>query len=172
MKSFLYLILIVSLSFAQKKHIDIDSILKSLYQQNVEISKKSDIISKKEQKSIQKMAKAKLPYKLLRYYTIEYGSKKDIAIILSLRVRTKKTAVLYLIKDGKISDIEILAFSEPPEYKPKKRWLDSFKGKSIDDKVSLGDDITINSGATLSDRAVTKGARLALAIYKVKFENK
>ena len=164
------LVFVLIFSFLDAKKIDIDSILKSLYQNVSHIEKKSSIISKNEQKKIQQLAKTKLPSKLFRYYVISHNNKRDFAIVLSMKVRTKKTAVLYALENGKIKSIEILAFSEPPEFKPKERWLKSFEQKSLKEPLSLGDDISINSGATLSDRAITKGARLSLAIYEVKLK--
>ena len=66
---------------------------------------------------------------------------------------------------GEISAIEIVAFNEPPEYMPQHSYLDQFQGKNADDTLRVGKDIPTISGATLSARNVTDGARLALAVF-------
>jgi Na+-translocating ferredoxin:NAD+ oxidoreductase RnfG subunit len=59
------------------------------------------------------------------------------------------------------------------EYLPEKNWFENFKGKSLDnDGLKLRTGIPNVSGATLTSRAITDRARLAVAIIKTLFSEK
>ncbi len=170
-KIFTLLWLSYSVLYAAQR-VDIEAIIKSLYPDVTKIEKKSTIITKSELAEIQKKAKTKIRSKLVRYYLIHHGNKTDIAIVSSQKVRTKKAAVLYFLEDGKIIHIEILAFGEPPEFLPTDKWLTQFYGKTEKSKLIVGEDIAAKSGATLSAKSITNGAKTVLAIYEVKFKKK
>ena len=77
----------------------------------------------------------------------------------------REIIILYLIdKDVKIKNIEILAFHEPSEYKPYSSWKAAFTGKGAKDDLKAGYGVPTISGATLSARAISDAARIALAI--------
>lgn len=172
MRGFILLMLFSFTVLQAAQRVDVDEIIASLYPDVTKIEKRSDIITKKELPQIQKKAKTPIKSKLVRYYLIHHNGKTDVAIVSSQKVRTKKAAILYFIENGKIAHIEILAFGEPPEFIPSKKWLKQFDGKSADAKLTVGEDIAAKSGATLSAKSVTKGARIALAIYEVKFKKR
>lgn len=67
--------------------------------------------------------------------------------------------------DTTLARIEVLAFHEPPDYRPPARWLSLFRRRRLDDRLWPRRDIRNLSGATLSAQAVTESARLALACY-------
>jgi Na+-translocating ferredoxin:NAD+ oxidoreductase RnfG subunit len=69
--------------------------------------------------------------------------------------------------DGRIQRIEILKFSEPPEYRAPDGWLSLFRGRGLEEGVSLKGAIVNMTGATLTSRAVTRAARRALALHRV-----
>ena len=68
---------------------------------------------------------------------------------------------------GRLKFTEIMAFSEPPEFMPGKRWMRQLQNKSASETLMVGKDIPTISGATLSARSVTEGARVARAIYEI-----
>ena len=146
--------------------IDIDTILSQLYPHPVSITKKSALIPKNKIAPIQQKARVKLRSKLFRYFIIKHNGTKDVAILLPQKVRTKKAAYLYVIHNGSIKHIEVIAFSEPPEYKPTRKWLTQFQNKSLQDNLDVSDGIAASSGATLSAKSAAHGAKLALAIYE------
>jgi len=51
---------------------------------------------------------------------------------------------------GRVSRVDILSFDEPEDYLPKKRWLDQFTGRPLNDDLSLSGGIRPVAGATLS----------------------
>ena len=78
-------------------------------------------------------------------------------------------ATLYLIENaGQIKSTEVLAFYEPPEYEPSDRWLKQFRGKNLQQRLTIGSDLTNITGATLSAEEVSRGARFAVRLFKMK----
>lgn len=69
--------------------------------------------------------------------------------------------------DGRVERIEVLKFSEPPEYRAPNGWLKQFEGKALSDELSLKGTIVNITGATLTSRAVTEATRRVLALHRV-----
>ena len=169
------LFLLSSMLFA-KENISIDELLKTNYQikhddKQINIEKKSLILTKEQAKSIQKAARAKVNSKIVRYYKVEKEDKVlGHAILLKQKIRTKNAAILYMVDSNKtMIGLEIVSFKEPSEYKPNDEWTEVFKGKTSEDILIAGKDIATISGATLSARAISDAARVALAISQEKF---
>ncbi|WP_457597930.1 FMN-binding protein [Hydrogenimonas sp.] len=152
----------------EAKKVDLEAMLRSGYGDSVRIERKSLLLTRAEAADVQKAARMRLSSRIVRLYLVKRDNKTlRCGIVLSRKVRTKKAAVLYLITpEGRIDRIEILAFAEPPEFKPSGRWLALFDGKSLAEPLRSGEDIPAISGATLSARNVADGARLALAIVQ------
>lgn len=107
----------------------------------------------------------------MRYYEVK---KEDTivghAILLKQKIRTKNAAILYMVDENKtMVGVEIISFKEPSEYKPNDDWRKIFVGKTSEDILIAGKDIPTISGATLSARAISDAARVALAIATEKF---
>ncbi len=156
---------------AKQLVLDIESMIKESYKDNVTIQKKRLMLSKDELLKIKKMAKLPVKSKLYRYYEVKKDDKTiAYAILIAQKVRTKKATILYFIKDEKVKFIEILAFLEPHEYIPKDSWIQQFKDKNILEPFKVGKDIPTISGATLSAKTITDSARLAIALYRLKLK--
>jgi len=131
------------------------------------IVKKNHLLSKKSAAAVQQEARVKLTTKIYRVFK----SSKDntitgYGVLITRKVRSKDAAVLYLITpDGVLKGIEIVAFNEPSEFIPSKRWIAQFESKSSSDPLCVGKDIPTISGATLSAKNLTESARIALAIF-------
>lgn len=83
------------------------------------------------------------------------------------RVRTlPETIMIVVTPDAKVQKIEILSFDEPPEYQPKPRWIDQFRGRKLDDDLSLKRAIRPITGASLSGRAIVNASRKVLALHR------
>ncbi len=84
------------------------------------------------------------------------------------RVRTLAETVMVVVNaDGKVQKIDVLSFDEPPEYFPKRRWLDQILGRKLDDELSLSRAIRPMSGASLTGRAIVNASRKILALHHV-----
>jgi len=151
------------------KGVDIESIIKGECGSSVTLIKKSMLLTNKQAKAIEAKAHMKLHSKIVRLYLAKRDETTNCyGVVLSRKVRTKKAATLYIIDPkGKLQAIEILAFGEPPEFQSKTQWLNHLQGKTLQSPLRVGRDIPTISGATLSARNVTEGARLALAIFDI-----
>jgi len=132
------------------------------------VTKKNTLLTASQAAAVSRQAKMKLSTKIYRLYTASVGDKSvGYGILITRKVRQKDAAVLYMITpEGRIGAIEIIAFNEPPEYMPQPTYLEQFKGKDARATLRVGKDIPTVSGATLSARNVTDGARLALALFE------
>jgi hypothetical protein len=105
-------------------------------------------------------------------YTFYVGKKgQDItgyAAIEAATVRTlPETVMVVLNPDGSVRFTEILAFFEPPEYMPPKRWLDQFRKIQLSPALRVGGEIHAISGATLSAQAITRQVRKTAALCEI-----
>jgi len=83
------------------------------------------------------------------------------------RVRTLPETVMVVVgADATIVKVEILSFDEPPDYFPKPRWIDQFRGRKLDGELSLHGKVRPISGASLSGRAIMNASRKILAIHE------
>jgi len=163
-KKLLLLTLLTTSIFAEK--VVISDILKENFSDKISVEKRNLILTKDEAKSIQNAARAKVGSKIVRYYEVK---KEDTivghAILLKQKIRTKNAAILYMVDENKtMIGVEIISFKEPSEYKPNDDWRKIFVGKTSEDILIAGKDIPTISGATLSARAISDAARVALAI--------
>jgi hypothetical protein len=94
------------------------------------------------------------------------GSNGSFAYFDTHRVRTEPETVMVVVNaEGKIERVDILSFDEPTDYFPKRRWLDQFLGRKLDDDLSLSRAIRPISGASLTGRAIVNASRRILAIH-------
>jgi len=127
------------------------------------------ILSDTQVVELSKLSMQKIDSKLHRIYLAKNGEKTvGYGVLMNQKVRTKTAIALYLIGlDKKIKSIEIVAFNEPMEYLPSATWLNVFDNKSSANTLKLNQDIPTTTGATLSARAITDGARAALALLEI-----
>jgi Na+-translocating ferredoxin:NAD+ oxidoreductase RnfG subunit len=102
-------------------------------------------------------------------YTLYVGKAENsvvgYAAIEAATVRTHPETVLVVLDPkGQVRFVEILAFFEPEEYLPSKRWLDQFKGRRLSSTLKVSAEIQGITGATLSAQAVTRQVRKTAAI--------
>lgn len=167
MKTVLLLFLSFTLSFAQVLG---DPVALTQHAFNAKSVESQNIILSEEQtQQLSKVSMQKIETKLYRLYIAKNDAKTvGYGVLLNKKVRTKTAIALYLIgTDNKIKSIEIVAFNEPMEYLPTKTWLDGFDNKSAANTLRLNQDIPTVSGATLSARAITDGARIALSLIDI-----
>jgi hypothetical protein len=131
------------------------------------------VLSDRQVTRIQDLSRCQMDSKLVNLYT---GMKVDdvlgYAFIDIHNVRTMPEAfMVVLTPDGRVRTLRLLAFHEPLEYQPTRRWYDQFERKSLEQPLRLGGDIHGIVGATLSARATTCGVRRALALYEILVQN-
>jgi hypothetical protein len=129
-----------------------------------------DVILTDEQKTrIEQLAKSPLESSLVTIYVgWTGGAPTAYAIFDTHTVRTHpETFVVVISPQGSVTATHVLAFHEPEEYLPTRRWLDAFVSRTLTDDLQVGRSVVAISGSTFSTRAITSGIRRALAIWAV-----
>ena len=147
----------------------VEQVAKSSFASVSDIEAKRLILTKEQHKQVQQRAKAKVDTKVYRYYLFKSGSKTvGYGVLFSRKGRTKKATVLYgFTPEGTLKFSEIMAFGEPPEFIPNTAWMGQFSNKDRNAPLKMGKDIPTISGATLSARNISDGARIARALLEI-----
>ncbi|WP_428356045.1 FMN-binding protein [Methyloprofundus sp.] len=121
-----------------------------------------------EVQRIQQLARAKIDSALFTFYVgKKAGEILGYAAIESHKVRTKpETLLVVLNPQGQLTQVQTLAFHEPPEYQPSARWYAQLFNLPLEE-VSFRKKVQGISGATLSSRAALDSVRRVLAVYQV-----
>lgn len=102
------------------------------------------------------------------YVAVKGGLFQGVAYFDAHRVRTEPEVLMVVVgTDGRIRRVEVVRFSEPPDYRPQDGWLDLFQGHELGDGLSLKGDIPRMTGASLTSEAVTRATRRVLALHAV-----
>ncbi len=116
-------------------------------------------LKKDLQKTVSQILKHKPGFLRTRYWK----DKQQSVWILNETGKTKPITIGVVIKDQKIERIKVLAFRESRGWEVKHNFFtDQFKNTQLTDELRLNSPIDGISGATLSVRALTKIAKLAL----------
>ncbi len=161
----LFFLVLSSLLDAQVLISPIDAMHEN-YADDATISKKNILLTQTKFQNIQKLAQVKLDTKIYRVYSASKNGKTlGYGILINRKVRSKNAVILYMMAQNRLQDIEIIAFNEPKEYLPTKRWSAQFQNRDTDKMLHLSHEIPSISGATLSARSVTDASRIAFALY-------
>lgn len=163
------IIILVTVSGSGRTLLTQEQALESAFPEGTKIERETLFLKKAELEKIRELSGQEIDQELvIRYVGRKKGDVVGYAYFDSHRVRTLPETIMIVIdSDGAIERIEILSFSEPPDYFPARRWLDQFLGKPLDDELSLKRAIRPITGATLTGRAVTNASRKILAIHQV-----
>lgn len=84
------------------------------------------------------------------------------------QVRTKNEVVMVVVDpDAGIRRVDVLKFTEPPEYRAPEGWIEQLEDRRLDRALSVRGGIRNLTGATLTARALTRAARRVLALHTV-----
>jgi hypothetical protein len=165
----LFIIIILWGSPAMSKvYLTKDDALKKAFP-DAEIERKTLFLTNEDVEMVETLSVTKVESKLFTYYTARgKDSILGYAIFGSHIVRTKPEVYMVVINpDGSIRYIEILAFYEPEEYLPPKRWFEQFAGKVLDDTLWTKRGISAVTGATLSANGITQEVRKTLSVFQI-----
>ena len=102
------------------------------------------------------------------YVGTRYGEPAGAAYFDAHRVRTKNEVVMVVVDpDATIRRVDVLKFTEPPEYRAPPEWIDQIEGRALTEALSVRGEIRNMTGATLTARALTRAARRVLALHAV-----
>ena len=166
-------LLINSYAFS-KVYMTRDEALKLVFPDASEIVKKNIFLNSDQVKEIESLARTKLESKLYLFYEGKKGDETlGYAVIDTHQLRTMTETVIIVINpDGTHRMTEILAFFEPPDYKPEDNWIDLFNGKALNDSLWIGRDIPNITGATITANALMNSIRRVLAVYNIAVKGK
>jgi Na+-translocating ferredoxin:NAD+ oxidoreductase RnfG subunit len=127
------------------------------------------VLTAEQAAEIERRAQAKLDSRIVTLYVGHQGDQVlGYAVIDQHLVRTLQEAFLVVLSaEGQVERLRVLAFHEPPEYKPSDRFLSQFEGKQGGEPLRLSREVHGIAGSTLSSQAVTGGVRRVLAYHEV-----
>ena len=142
--------------------------LRQLFPQADAFTARDVLLTELQAQRLAELSRARVDQRLVTFYAATRGEQVvGYAVLHTHRVRTKpETLAVAFEPDGRLKQIEVVAFLEPPEYRPPARWLAQLKGKSASDRLAVGDDLQPISGATLSTRGIAEQARWLLQAFK------
>ncbi|WP_373035809.1 FMN-binding protein [Sulfurimonas sp.] len=173
-KIYLTLFMLITIPLSSKMIISPIDAMKQSFSTSATVVKKNILVNNEQAKTIQTNAKVKLSSKIFRTFKATKGGKTlGYGILINNKVRSKNAVVLYLIsKESTLLGIEIIAFNEPMEYIPSKKWISQFENIPTDKQLNVGREIPTITGATLSARSITDSSRLAFAFYNEMLKDK
>lgn len=132
------------------------------------IESDTSVLSKQQVEWVEETSRSKLDTRIAKFYVAwKDGAVQGYAFIDVHTVRTLPEAFLVVLEpEGRVRSLRVLAFHEPLDYMPTRRWYEQFDGKTDADTMRLGHDVHGIVGATLSARAVTSSVRRVLALYR------
>ena len=135
------------------------------------ISLQPVLLESKQRTLIAKASGEKAPHKIIHTYKAHKG--KDLVAIGYIDahvVRTKKQILLVIVdvagkNAGKVRRLEVLAFTEPRQYRPSGHFYAQFRGLGLSRDLREGRQIKRVTGATMTTRATTAAVRRVLATH-------
>ncbi len=148
-----------------------DEALRLAFPEPATIERRTAFLGESELEQARQLAGADVPLdqRVVTYYVGQSaGGPLGVAYFDAHRVRTLPEVLMIVVTpDERIGRIEILRFSEPPEYRAPQGWLSLFSGRGLQEGISLKGAIVNMTGATLTSRAVTGASRRVLALHQV-----
>lgn len=137
------------------------------YGKKSKISEEDILLTDIQAKKIQENSHVKLDGKNFKVFKAQLSGKTvGYGVLINRKIRSKNGVVLYLISsDSVLKGIEVIAFNEPAEYIPSKKWISQFndiKSEKIDEASK---NIPAITGATLSAKTFVDGSKIAFALY-------
>lgn len=100
------------------------------------------------------------------YVGVQDGKETGAAYFDAHRVRTKNEVVMVVVDPGAtVRRVDVLKFTEPPEYRAPDGWIEQLEGRRLDEQLSVRGGIHNLTGATLTARALTRATRRVLALH-------
>jgi hypothetical protein len=133
----------------------------------LEIERSTAFLTDSERTTLKQTAKARVESKIVTYYVArKAGRVAGTAFFETMTVRTMPATIMVVVNpDTTVRVVELLAFYEPPDYRPSERWMRQFSAAGPSTDLYLKRGIHAISGATLSALSITESVRRLLATY-------
>lgn len=135
-----------------------------------QVSRRTLYLTEEQVAAVQSAARSRLPSAVVTVFeaTDDTGQVSGRAVLDTHVVRTQPETLLTVVEpDGTLREALVLQFGEPPDYLPREGWLDTLRGRSLDDDLWPGRGVRLVTGATLTVQALTEALRRSLAIDRI-----
>jgi hypothetical protein len=122
--------------------------------------------TKAQREAAQKAAGGDVPTRVVRHVATKDGAVVGVAYVDVRLVRTHAQTLLVVVDaKGLVQRVEVLAFAEPKQYRPRPAFFTQFVGRGLDDELQLRRAVRPVAGATLSAVAAVAAVRAMLAVH-------
>ncbi len=161
----LTLFLFFILSCEAKVFFSVDEALKK-YFETCEIQEENIFLNDQQIRKVQDLIKIEVESKLLNRRKVNCKIGTSYVYFETSVVRTQRQALMIVVESNKLSFVELLAFYEPDNYIPGKKWYEFFKGIVLINK-NLTPSIPNVAGATLTYNATVLAVKKIMALHQV-----
>lgn len=163
----LYLFIFLALPLSAEMLISPIDAMNQSYGAKSKISEDNILLTNIQAKKIQEESNVKLETNIFKMFKAQLSGKTvGYGVLINRKIRSKNGVVLYLIStDSVLKSIEVIAFNEPMEYIPSKKWISQFENVKTQTQLNLSKDIPTITGATLSAKSFVDGSKIAFALY-------
>lgn len=145
--------------------------LRTLLPNALQIREEIKTLTEEQRMTIEKKAKVRFDPWLDKefHFFVGTANKKVVGYAIKGTTKGKWGPIHYMLAldpDGKIIGVVVLEYKEK-RGKPiaKRRFLNQFVGKTINDKIKLSKDIHAVSGASISSRGMARGIRKLVYVF-------
>lgn len=131
------------------------------------VERRTAYLSEEQRKRAEEDGHVKVDSRVWSYYVAASSEgARGYAYFDSHVVRTMPETVMVVVDaGGTVRLVEVLAFAEPDDYLPRRRWLEQFRGQALDKELMVRRKIRNVAGASLTAEAATDAVRRVLAVH-------
>jgi Na+-translocating ferredoxin:NAD+ oxidoreductase RnfG subunit len=148
-----------------------DEALRLAFPAPIAVERRTAFLDEAQLEKVRRLAgpNVRVDQRVLTYYLGRTdGRPIGVAYFDAHRVRTLNEVLMVVIDTlGTVTDVQVVAFAEPPEYRASDAWLAQLEGKRLTGALSLKGDVVNMTGATLTSQAVVGAVRRLLAYHAV-----
>ena len=146
-----------------------DAALRRVFGPEARLERRTDFLAAAALDSARALAGAPIPTAHVSYHEAWQGDSLLGRAYLDTHVvrNEHETLLIVLDPEGRTRQVDILAFDEPEDYLPPRRWLAALQQRTLSKHLRPGDGVDAISGATLSARAATAAVRRVLALDRI-----
>jgi thiamine biosynthesis lipoprotein ApbE/Na+-translocating ferredoxin:NAD+ oxidoreductase RnfG subunit len=140
-----------------------------IFGQDVVAKREVKNLTDAERKALEASSSLHFPEPSYTFYVVQkQGKLAGYALVLDEIGKSEPiTFMVGMSPEGKVIDVAVMVFRETRGWEVKeKRFLRQFRGKRVGDPIQIDRDIINYSGATLSSRALARGAKRALSLLQ------
>ncbi len=147
--------------------------LPEFFNDTTAVKKHRVYLNKKELELLQQKVSARFKSPVISYYVSQQMDSSTAYLFFVNEIIRTQPAVIGVLLDqsGAVKDIKILAFHEPPGYRPPQNWLAIFFKKKPPAPFRLYNDIPVTTGATLTAQMFSREIRKIVYLFDQKIRD-